>query len=70
MGNLPTLSAGATGEDVKTVQGLLGARGHGVTVDGSYGAITRSAVMAFQHSKGLTPDGVTGQATWTKLLNR
>jgi len=70
MGNLPTLSAGATGEDVKSVQGLLAARGHGVQVDGAYGAITRSAVMAFQHSKGLTPDGVTGQATWTKLLNR
>lgn len=68
--NLPTLSAGATGEDVKTVQGLLASRGHGVTIDAAYGPVTRSAVTAFQHSKGLAPDGVTGPNTWTKLLNR
>lgn len=70
LSDLPTLSAGATGEDVKSVQGLLAARGHGVAVDGSYGAITRSAVMAFQHSSGLAADGVTGPATWHKLLGR
>ena len=68
--NLPTLSIGATGEDVKTVQGLLAARGHGVQIDAAYGPVTRSAVTAFQHSSGLTPDGVCGQQTWTKLLGR
>lgn len=68
--NLPTLSVGSAGEDVKTVQGLLGARGHGVTIDAAYGPVTRSAVTAFQHSAGLTPDGVTGPNTWGKLLNR
>lgn len=68
--NLPTLSVGSTGEDVKTVQGLLGARGHGVTIDAAYGPVTRSAVTAFQHGKGLAADGVTGPATWSKLLNR
>jgi peptidoglycan hydrolase-like protein with peptidoglycan-binding domain len=52
------------------VQGLLGGNGFPVAIDGSYGAVTRSAVMAFQHVKGLAADGVTGPATWAKLLNR
>jgi peptidoglycan hydrolase-like protein with peptidoglycan-binding domain len=55
---------------VKSVQGLLAARGFGVTIDAAYGPVTRSAVMAFQHSKGLPADGVTGPDTWHKLLNR
>jgi hypothetical protein len=70
LSDLPTLSAGAAGEDVASVQGLLAARGHGVNIDKAYGPVTRSAVMAFQHGKGLTADGVVGQQTWTKLLNR
>jgi hypothetical protein len=70
MGDLPTLSAGATGEDVASVQGLLGARGHPVAIDKSYGPVTRSAVTAFQHSTGLAADGVTGPDTWRKLLGR
>lgn len=38
-----------------------------VTVDGSYGAATVSAVEAFQTLFGLTPDGVVGRSTWNKL---
>jgi GH25 family lysozyme M1 (1,4-beta-N-acetylmuramidase) len=70
MSELPTLSTGSTGQDVRNVQGLLGGNGHPVAIDGSYGPVTRSAVMAFQHGKGLAADGVTGPDTWTKLLNR
>ena len=68
--NLPTLSFGSTGQDVKSVQGLLNARGYQLKIDGDYGANTRSAVTAFQHAKGLAADGITGPATWHKLLNR
>lgn len=38
-----------------------------VTVDGSYGAATVSAVTAFQSLFGLTADGVVGRSTWNKL---
>jgi peptidoglycan hydrolase-like protein with peptidoglycan-binding domain len=68
LASLPTLSAGATGQDTRSIQGLLSGRSHPVTMDGAYGPVTRSAVMAFQHSSGLSPDGVTGPATWRKLL--
>ena len=68
LASLPVLSAGAAGQDPRSVQGLLSARSHPVTMDGAYGPVTRSAVMAFQHSSGLNPDGVAGQDTWRKLL--
>ena len=38
-----------------------------MTVDGSYGAATVSAVEAFQTLFGLTSDGVVGRSTWNKL---
>jgi len=63
IGSLPVISAGAAGQDPRSVQGLLCARGHTVTIDGAYGPVTRSAVMAFQHASGLTPDGEIGRAS-------
>lgn len=68
--NLPTLSAGSSGEDVKSAQGLLNARGYTLAIDGVFGPATRSAVTAFQHAKGLVADGIIGPATWARLLNR
>lgn len=35
--------------------------------DGGFGTRTATALMAFQKSKGLTPDGVCGSRTWTAL---
>jgi len=67
---LPTLAQGATGNDVRTVQGCLGARGHTVAIDGVYGLVTASAVRAFQSASGIAADSVCGQVTWTKLLAR
>jgi GH25 family lysozyme M1 (1,4-beta-N-acetylmuramidase) len=68
--DLATLAVSDSGEDVKTAQGLLKARGFDVAVDGQYGPATRAAVTAFQHAKGIAADGVTGQDTWTKLHDR
>lgn len=65
--NLTTLTLNDSGEDVKSAQGLLIARGYPVTADGAYGPATRAAVTAFQHAAGLSADGTTGPATWTKL---
>jgi len=67
---LTTLTFGASGQDVKSAQGLLCARGIAVSIDGSYGPSTRAALTAFQHGKGLTADGICGPKTWTALLGR
>ena len=67
---LPTLSAGSSGEDVRTLQGLLVARGRYVSVDGAFGPATKAAVTAFQSGAGLAADGIAGKDTWTALLRR
>jgi peptidoglycan hydrolase-like protein with peptidoglycan-binding domain len=35
---------------------------------GSYGELTKGAVMAFENSNGMTADGVAGSAVWQALL--
>jgi peptidoglycan hydrolase-like protein with peptidoglycan-binding domain len=64
----PVVKAGASGERVRTIQYLLGARGFKVTADGKFGNSTTSAVKAFQRANRLTVDGHVGPATWTKLV--
>ena len=67
------LRRGAVGMEVRLVQFWLRLAADNysalrtVTVDGSYGAATVSAVEAFQTLFGLTPDGVVGRSTWNKL---
>jgi|GEM_PF-270707 len=56
------------GEEVKKLQRLLNLDGHGLTVDGSFGLGTLSAVKAFQKKYKLKIDGVVGQQTNTMLL--
>lgn len=48
---------------VKMLQGLLLKRGLQLTYDGYFGAETRSAVMTWQRSKGITVDGIVGDET-------
>ena len=54
----PLEQQGSTGEDVKTVQYLVTAQGHATGVDGIFGPLTKSAVEAFQSSRGLGVDGI------------
>ena len=67
------LRRGSTGADVEMVQFWLSGLAQfssaipSVTVDGTYGAATESAVRAFQRQQGLTVDGIVGQATWDAL---
>ena len=67
------LRRGAAGMEVRLVQFWLRLAADNysalrtVTVDGSYGATTVSAVEAFQTLFGLTADGVVGRSTWNKL---
>lgn len=62
--SLPVLSEGASGGDVIVLQQRLGT----TNPDGKFGPKTKTAVMAFQRSKGLAVDGVVGPKTWAALF--
>jgi peptidoglycan hydrolase-like protein with peptidoglycan-binding domain len=64
-----TVQEGSSGADVTLLQQRLTTLGYYKgTVDGSFGAGTKSAVVAFQQAKGITPaDGVVGPTTWQAL---
>lgn len=55
------------GEEVKKLQRILNLDGHGLTIDGSFGLGTLSAVRSFQQKNKLKVDGVVGPNTWDKL---
>ena len=64
----PTLAQGSTGSDVVRLQEMLKHRGfYTGNIDGIFGPLTRSAVIAFQRSMGLAQDGIVGVHTWTAL---
>jgi peptidoglycan hydrolase-like protein with peptidoglycan-binding domain len=64
----PVVRKGHPEHPGRTLQYLLRARGHPVTVDGVFGPATEAAVRAFQTSKGLTVDGIVGPQTWPALV--
>lgn len=64
----PTLNVGSRGVSVSQLQQLLLDNGFNPgTVDGIFGSMTYSAVVAFQRSKNLVADGIVGVMTWTAL---
>jgi len=65
--NLPILDFGSSGVSVKVLQRLLLSNGYAVRVDGVFGALTESAVKAFQNRRNLSVDGVVGYRTWREL---
>ncbi len=59
---------GSSGSEVTRIQQKLNSLGYyNGPVDGIYGTKTKDAVIAFQKSCGLTPDGVAGSKTLTYL---
>jgi putative chitinase len=58
------LRVGSTGDDVVKLQVKLG-----VDAIGKFGPKTEAAVKGWQSAHGLTPDGIVGDATWTKLFS-
>ena len=67
-GAKPTLKQGASGSAVSRLQRLLKDAGCDPgSIDGQFGPGTRSAVMVYQSSRGLTCDGVVGPQTWAAL---
>lgn len=57
-----------TGDDVKLLQGRLNGKGANLSVDGSFGPKTLTAVKNFQQNAGLKKiDGIVGPITWAQL---
>lgn len=61
------IQRGDRGNDVRALQTELNKLGHGLVVDGIYGAKTRAAVVKFQKKYKLAVDGVAGKNTIAKL---
>jgi peptidoglycan hydrolase-like protein with peptidoglycan-binding domain len=68
IGRLPALGPGSAGVHVRTLQGLLRARGHDMAIDGVFGAVTRIGVESEQADHGLPADGTVGPHTWAILI--
>ncbi len=65
--SLPTLRFGDSGDSVKVLQRLLLQNGYAIEIDGNFGALTETAVKAFQSQRNLVADGVVGSRTWREL---
>jgi peptidoglycan hydrolase-like protein with peptidoglycan-binding domain len=70
----PLVRKGDQNHPVKTLQYLLRARGHTVTVDGIFGPRTDAAVRDFQRAlhqdiPSVTVDGIVGPVTWRALVS-
>lgn len=64
---MKTLKKGSKDNEVKTLQELLNKAGYKLVVDSDFGQKTYDAVVAFQKSKNLDPDGIVGPKTWAAL---
>lgn len=67
---------GSFNEDVELIQDILNGCGYKdrygnkLELDGEFGDNTLYCVKKFQENMKLEADGIVGQQTWTKLLNR
>ena len=64
----PVLKKGVKGDEVVWMQQHLASADQTVVIDGQFGATTDAALRRFQESRGITPSGVTDDATWNQLL--
>jgi hypothetical protein len=67
-----TLRVGSKGPEVVELQTLLNSSlspSPGLRTDGSFGNLTRQAVLRLQQEKWLVADGIVGKCTWNALRN-
>lgn len=70
---LPVLTNGMGGNAVAAMQGILRYQKYSLGVcgvDGEFGVATLAAVRNFQIRNDLERDGIVGESTWAKLLER
>lgn len=66
--NIGSLKRGMNGSAVKSLQQQLKTLGYYTgSTDGDFGAGTEAAVIAFQSSNNLTPDGIAGKGTMNAI---
>jgi putative chitinase len=63
----PVLRRGSNGITVIQLQLALQTAGYPIGVDGDFGPATELAIKLLQTREGLSPDGIVGAATWSKL---
>lgn len=63
-----TLRQGGSGSHVRALQNALNKRSAGLAVDGTFGAVTTSAVRTYQGLNRLVVDGEAGPVTWQALV--
>lgn len=63
------LQSGSSGKYVSLMEKGLKYLGYNVVVDGSFGPLDKAAVVSFQNSHGLTPDGIVGPLTQAALAD-
>lgn len=62
---------GALSQKVGDIQKLLKIKGfYSGAIDGLFAASTKAALISFQKSKNLAPDGVAGLKTWAALMRK
>ncbi len=64
------LRRGDRGTDVAALQRLLAANGADLAIDGMFGALTQTALRAFQSRRGLPATGIADAATMAALAAR
>ncbi|MFI6652543.1 peptidoglycan-binding protein [Streptomyces sp. NPDC050529] len=63
-----TLKQGGSGNHVRALQNALNKRSAGLAVDGTFGAVTTTAVRTYQGVNRLVADGEAGPVTWQALV--
>ncbi|MEU8624277.1 peptidoglycan-binding protein [Streptomyces sp. NPDC048669] len=63
-----TLRQGSSGSHVRALQTALNKRSAGLAVDGTFGAVSTSAVRTYQGLNRLVVDGEAGPLTWQALV--
>ena len=70
-GGYPLVKQGSKGVYVMILQDAMNFLGYNLgSIDGMFGAKTKSAVQKFQNANRLSADGIVGCSTWRAIVNK